>query len=393
MTTYLSPKEYGLLSIYSILISFYSAFIGMNIQANISKNFFKISKKELSLYIGNILIILLITFFAYFILTFCVLFFKNSIFSIPTEWVLIIPIISIITIVNELNLTILRNEQKAYMFGIFEISNTFIKMSLTILFLVVFSFGWYSQVLGILIGSVIFFFVSILYMKKKNYIFLKMNKDKIKSILNISLPLIPHMMGGVIIAMSDRIFIERMVGLDAVGIYSVGYMFGMVVLLFTDAFIKAWSPWFYKLLANPTHNKKIKIVKYTYLYIFGTFVLSIFISFIADFMLPYFVDIKFYDAKDFILWISLGYAIHGVYKIFFPYLVHLNKTSFLALSTTTAAIINLVLNYFFIKYFGALGATYATIIAFLVSAVLVFWYQHKYIKMPWLYIFLTKEGR
>ncbi len=43
---------------------------------------------------------------------------------------------------------------------------------------------------------------------------------------------------------------------------------------------------------------------------------------------------------------SAGYAVHGVYKIFFPYLVHIGKTSFLAFSTVTAALVNLVLNYF-----------------------------------------------
>lgn len=383
MTKYLNPTEYGLLSIYTIMISFFYAFIGMNMQANISKNFFKISKNEMSFYIGNILFILSLTFTLYSIITYIVSLFFSSIFSIPSQWLFLLPFMSVVMMINELNTTILQNEQRAYIFGLFEISNSTIKMGLTILFLVIFSMGWYSQVIGTLLGGLILSSIGIIYMKKRDYITLKYDKEKIKSILNISFPFIPHLLGGIVIAMSDRLFIEKMVSLKAVGIYSVGYMFGMVVLLFTDAFIKAWSPWFYKNLAEVTDSKKNKIVKYTYIYIILLFVLAIGISICAKFILPYFVDIKYYGANQYILWISLGYAVQGVYKIFFPYLVHINRTSFLAISTVVAALLNLILNYFLIKLFGTIGAAYATILAFMVSAIMVFWYQQKNYYMPW----------
>ncbi len=384
MTQYLSPQEYGALSIYMILITLYGAFIGMNIHINVSKNFFAVPKEEMAVYIGNMLFILLTSFIIYFFITFIGIRFFDTIFSIEADWLLVIPIISMMMMVNNINISILRNEGKAYTYGIFEISNTIINMSTTILFLVFFSFGWHSQVIGIITGYFIFFIIGIIYMYQRDYINFKIDTSKIKSILNISLPLIPHVLGAVVITMSDRIFIEQMVSLEAVGIYSVGYMFGMVVMLFTDAFIKAWSPWFFKSLAEPTDSKKQKIVKYTYIYIVGVFILALFISVIGETTLPYFVDEKFYGASEYILWISLGYAVHGVYKIFFPYLVHISKTSFLAFSTVVAAILNLLFNYILIKYFGTIGAAYATILAFFVSAALVFWYQNMNFHMPWL---------
>jgi len=383
MTQYLTLKEYGTLSIYLILITLYSAFIGMGLHTNISKNFFKISKAELSLYIGNMLIILTITFCIYLLISYFISLKYDTLFSIPTNWILVIPFISLMVMVNEMNTTILRNEQRAYMFGIFEISNTLIKMGMTILFLLIFSYGWYSQIIGTIIGATVFFIIGVIYMYQRNYILLIPNREKIKSILKISLPLIPHVLASVIIAVSDRLFIEKMVSIEEVGIYSVGYMFGMIVMLFSDAFVKAWSPWFYKNLVSPTPNKKKRIVKYTYIYIIGIFTLSLFISMVGIWVLPYFVDEKFYRATEYILWVSLGYAMFGVYQIFFPYLVHINKTSFLAISSTLAAIINLVLNYFLIDLYGAIGAVYATFIAFLVSATLVFLYQKRNYSMPW----------
>lgn len=383
MTKYLSPEDYGLLSIYTIFITLYTAFIGMNLHMNISKNFFKVSKEELSLYVGNILIILSATFLFYLMITYLITLKFNTIFSIPSEYLLFIPFISSMIMVNELNTTILRNEQRAYVFGAFEISNTIIKMSVTILLLLVFSYGWYAQVFGVLTGAIVFFIIGLIYMYKRGYITLSYKKEKVNDILNISVPIIPHLLSGIIIAMSDRLFIEKMVSIEAVGIYTVGYMFGMVVMLFTDAFIKAWSPWFYKNLAQPTHDKKIKIVRYTYIYMTAIFILAITISLAGKFILPYFVDEKFYGAGKFILWVSLGYAVRGSYQIFLPYLVHISKTSFLSISSMIAAILNLFLNYIFIDYYGAIGAAYATILAFAVSAVLVFWYQSKHYPMPW----------
>ena len=156
MTQYLSPQEYGTLSIYMILITLYSAFVGMNIHINVSKNFFQVSKEEMALSIGNMLFILFSSFIIYFFITLISTQFFDNLFSIPANWLLVIPMISMMMMVNNINISILRNEGRAYVYGIFEISNTIINMSVTILFLLFFSYGWYSQIIGIATGYFIF---------------------------------------------------------------------------------------------------------------------------------------------------------------------------------------------------------------------------------------------
>jgi O-antigen/teichoic acid export membrane protein len=386
LTKYLSPEEYGVLSIFQLLISFSTAFVGMNMSANISKNFFKYNKQQTSLMIGNILMILSLTTLIYFLITLGVSFYYQEIFSVPSNWVVIIPVISFMFMINTINLTILRNQEKAILFGIYEIANTAVNMGVTILLLLMYHYGWYSQAVGMTFAYTLFFIISFLHLKKNSFIILKYDGAEAKKILKLSIPLIPHVVGGIIIALSDRFFIERMVSLEMVGIYSVGYMFGVVVILFTDAFIKAWSPWFYKILSDADNAKKIKIVKYSYLYILATFIVAFGISIFAKFIIPYVVNVRYVGAEIYVFWIAIGYAVHGVYKIFFPYLVHISKTSFLGVSTIIAAVLNLIFNYFLIKEFGAIGAAYSTVLSFIVSASLVFWYQNKHFKMPWFYI-------
>jgi O-antigen/teichoic acid export membrane protein len=383
LTEYLSPDEYGVLSIFQLLISFSTAFVGMNMSANISKNFFKYNKQQTSLMIGNILMILSLTTLIYFVITLGVSFYYQEIFSVPSNWVVIIPILSFMFMINTINLTILRNQEKAILFGIYEIANTAVNMGVTILLLLMYHYGWYSQAVGITIAYTLFFIISLLHMRKNSFIILRYDRKEARKVMKLSIPLIPHVVGGIIISLSDRFFIERMVSLEMVGIYSVGYMFGMVVMLFTDAFIKAWSPWFYKMLPDADNTKKIKIVKYSYLYILATFIIAFGISIFAKFIIPYVVDVRYVGAEIYVFWIAIGYAVHGVYKIFFPYLVHISKTSFLGVSTVIAAVLNLIFNYFLIKECGAIGAAYATVLSFIISASLVFWYQNKHFKMPW----------
>jgi len=382
-TKYLSPSEFGLLSIFQLLLTFYSALVGMAIHTNISKNFFKYDRASMAKLIGNIIFILCFAALSVSVVTLFIIYSGNTFFSMPVYWIQIMPMLSLLLMINTLNLTVLRNEGNAKLFGIFEISNTLVNTITAIAMLLIYNMGWESQVIGITFSYLVFFAISLSHMYRRKYLLFKFDLNEIKSILKLSLPLIPHVMGGTIIALSDRIFIEQMVGLSEVGIYSVGYMFGMIVMLFTDAFVKAWTPWFFKSIVEPTEAMKKKIVRYSYYYIFFIFILAVVISQIAENILPFFVNEKYYSAKKFIIWISLGYAIQGIYKIFLPYLIHLNKTSFLATSTVLAAIVNLVLNYFLIREYGSMGAAYATIIAFAFSATLLFWYQNRGYPMPW----------
>ena len=295
------------------------------------------------------------------------------------------------TMINMINLTILRNKEKAVLFGVFEVANTLLNVGMTLVLLLVYHYGWYARAGGIIFAYSVFFMISLIHMIKSDFILFRYDREEVRKALKISVPLIPHVVGAIIISLSDRFFIERMVSLEMVGIYSVGYMFGMIVALFTDSFIKAWSPWFYKTLSNGNSSKKLKIVKYSYYYILATFIIAFGISILAKFVIPYYLDVKYAAAGVYVFWIAIGYAVHGVYKIFFPYLVHISKTAFLGTSTLIAALLNLIFNYFFILKFGTIGAAYSTVLSFIVSAVLVFWYQNKHYKMPW-FFFIANDN-
>lgn len=383
MTRYLSPAEYGLLSLFVVLNGLVGAFVGMAMHTNIATNFYTESREQVGKVIGNVVIVLAATTCIALLLIAPVSVAFDELFSLPTRYFLLMPLLAFMSMVATLNTTILRNEGRVYAFAIFEIGQTVLTVATTMVLLAGFGWGWMSQVSGMLVSGIVFLVVSWRYMLGRGFLRLQFDQTTVRDILALSLPLVPHALGGIVIAASDRIFIERMVGLEAVALYSVGYSFGMAMSLVSDSFARAWGPWVYRTLAMPTDEAKREIVRHSYFAIAGMYVAAILIAWVAAGILPFMVTDSYRAASEFILWVTLAYATRGVYQVFFPFLVHLRKTSFLAVSTVIAACLNIVLNVVFIDAFGAIGAAYATMASFAASALLVFAYQSRKYPMPW----------
>ena len=389
LTKYLSPEEYGILAIYQVMFSFVTPLTGMNMQNNITRNFFTKPKEVVAQIIYNVLVVLTFTTLVFTIIIFIYLYFGGEDFSIPHRWIYVLPIMVYMSMLNVFNLTILRNSKKAIQFGIFEISKTVLDLSLTILLIVVYSFNWEGRAFGILISTIIIGLISVYRIWKTGYLIPKINISRIKEIFLISLPLIPHTMGGGVMALGDRVFIDKMVGTAEMGIYTIGYQFGMIMTLITTSFNQTWTPWVYENLANNKEENKNKIVKATYLVSIAFIIMALVITGISHFLLPIMTTEQYYGASVYVIWIALGYAFFGMYSLVFPYGIHVGKTSYLGIVTFFATILNMVGNYFLIKMNGPIGSAQATLISYVFMFVVVWWYSNKLYPMPW-FSFLGK---
>lgn len=383
LTHYLSSEEYGIISTYQVMISFTLAFVGMGMQSNITRNFFKKDKTYLGQLVFNLSIVLILVGLLFSLGLGIYLAAGGTQFSIPRQWLYILPVLAVLNMLNNFNLTILRNQKKPLVFGAFELSKTILELSLTLILVIIFFKGWEGRLYGILISTGVIGLASFWHMHKRGFIKTAVRKDQIQSVLKISIPLIPHILGGAIITLSDRIFIEEMVGTSAVGVYAVGYQFGMILSLIAGAVSLTWSPWLYETLGKMTWAGKLKIVKATYALWVGYLIFGYILTGVAYFLLPIMTAKEFHGGYDYIIWVAMGYAFQGMYTLVFPYGVHVGKTSYLGITTSFAAIINLAANYYLIKLNGPLGAAQATLISYVLMFVAVWWYSNKLYPMPW----------
>lgn len=378
LTKYLSPSEYGVYGMYQVVISFLVPFVSMSLVTNITKDFFKVDKNELAKIINSVLVILHINVLVAILLIYSISLFYPTLFGIPSDILRIMPIIIFAQTINGFNLTILRNEDKALQYGVLQIILTAINFSLALFLLLSFHMSWMSLVYSILIAQLSVAIYSFFYLKEQY----KLSFDfySFKKIYTISLPLIFHLLGGSIIFLSDRIFIQQMLGIKDVGLYSIGNQFGMITMIFINAIIMAVNPWMFKKLAN---NDK-DVVKKSF-YLMGVFLVSgLFIWQISLFVFPYVINHSYMSATSVILWIILGFIVRGFYQIFYNVIVHEGKTKFFMYITLITGIINLVLNYYLIKLNGMVGAAQATFIAFTIMFIVTFFYANKISSLQWL---------
>lgn len=383
LTKYLSTEEYGIISIYQVMISFTLTLVGMGMHMHIQRNFFKKDKTYLGQLIFNILIVL-ITAGALFSLGLGIyLALGGTQLSIPKGWLYVLPMLAVLNMFNTLNLSILRNQKNPLVFGAFELSKTALDFVLTSLLIIVYLLGWEGRLYGILISTGVMGSISLWHMWRQGFIVLSAKKKLIKNILKMSIPIIPHYLGGAIITLSDRVFIEEMVGTSAVGVYAVGYQFGLMLSLITGAVSLTWSPWLFETLAKQSSTGKLKIVKATYALWGGYLALAFLLTGVAYFLLPFMTAKKFHGGYVYVIWVALGYAFQGMYTLVFPYGIHVGKTSYLGITTFFCALVNLVANYYLIKLNGPLGAAQATLISYILMFVAIWWYSHKLHPMPW----------
>lgn len=358
LTAYLSLEDFGTLSLVETTILFIAPFILLNINASINVEYFKLEHDNLRLYITNALFISFISFTFFLIIFYIFNGLLSNLLNIDKNLIILMVVFSFLRVISTVVLGLYQVRQEAKKFAVYTLFQTLIDFALSYLFVVLFKFGYIGRLEG---AYASFFIVSILgihilykmdYLSKPSFVYTK-------DILNFGIPLIPHAMSGTIIAMSDRYFISYFIGNDKVGLYTIAYQISALMLLVGMSVNQAWSPMLFKLLKE---KNTVQIYKYT-LYLFILFIFSaLSIYFLKDILFYIFVDEKFYKAKDYFGYLLLGFLFQSLYFLVTNVLFFEKRTRLLAMMTFSGAILNLILNYFFIIEFGTIGVAYATAI-------------------------------
>lgn len=384
ITRYLTPEDYGTISLFVVLVSIFSVFIGLSVHGAINVNFFQMQKSELKVFIGNCLIILHVSTF---ILLICLYLFKSMIverLSIGVDWIVLAIVISFAQFLTIINLLLWMVEQRPKQYSIYQISQTFIIALLSIILIVGFGMGWKGQIIANAIGVVVFSAISFLIIIKRGYILFRPNKYHIRAALKFGIPLIPHQLASWIKIGADRMVLLSILGMTAIGIYAVSYQIGMVISVIAAAFNKAWSPYLFKVLSsNPSRENQKKIVLFTYIYFALIFIFALIFTYISELLIPFFLGDQFINSTQYILYFALAFAFEGMYFMMTNYIFYTKKTYILSYITFATSILHLGLLYVFVNINGILGAAQASMVSFAITFFATWALANNVYKMPW----------
>lgn len=391
LTRYLTPEDYGVVSMFTLLVTFVVPFIGLSLNGAIARHYYNREEIDISEYVGNCIFILIInSIFVASIFYFCSSYIAQ-IFSFPSRLLWSVIIFAVSQVICTILLSILQVQKKAFLYGAFNITQTSVNLALSIILVVYLGLAYTGRIYGMVITFVLFALIALGILFKAKWIKITVRKEYIKHALMFGVPLIPHALSGTIISMTDRFFITSMVGLAATGVYTVGYQVGTIINLLSTSFNNAYVPWLYEKLKENQYTTKVKIVKFTYLYFVGILLLALGLGILAPIFLNVFLGKTFNESSVYVIWIALGYAFNGMYLMVVNYIFYEQKNSILAMVTFATALLNIVLNYFFIREFGAIGAAQATTIVFAIKFVVVWIFSAKVHKMPWKNVLLNKN--
>lgn len=236
--------------------------------------------------------------------------------------------------------------------------NALSHMGLSILLLVTVFSG--ERLLGRIIGTALPIFciavyiVFYFYKKKKPII----RKEYWKYAVGYSLPIIPHGISQVILASFDRIMIKKMVGAAEAGLYNFAYSVNALVRVVSISLNNVWKPWFYERMNEKDYNS---IRKMSNNYVYGLALFTSLVMLVSPELIIILGDKQYWSSTNCVIPVVLGGFFSFIYTI--PVMVeyYYEKTKCIAAGTTLAAVINIVLNYYFIQKFGYIAAAYTTL--------------------------------
>nr|WP_294858246.1 oligosaccharide flippase family protein [uncultured Fluviicola sp.] len=381
LTQNLSTSDYGVLTNYNSLISIIVPFVSFNLMSSLQVIYIKNRPGFASYVSTGLLTILALT------LIFSVIFYFSAsnlakLTGVPEELVLFTTFYATYQNIVEILLSIWRMEEKAWSYGIFRILRTIVELSIATILIISFGLSFKGSIYALAYSYGIGAVVAIFLMYRQRLLVWDFKWKHVRHLFVYGVPLIPHVLGSVVVMYTDKLVITKYHGLSSNGIYSVGFMVGQAIGLLQNSFNQAWVPYVFKGLKSGHEVVKQKIVKWTYIYFIAIVLVSLLFYLCAPIIFS-FLGKDFQDGIVLVLWISLGFAFNGMYKMVSVYFFYAEKTNYIAVISIFTAVINVFLVFWLVPEHGYSGAAIATMSAFLIQFLLTWLWSLKIVSMPW----------
>ncbi|HEY9634156.1 MAG TPA: oligosaccharide flippase family protein [Coleofasciculaceae cyanobacterium] len=271
----------------------------------------------------------------------------------------------------------LRWQLKPKGYAVSSIVFSLVSTGLTTILLFVFKVGvigvFYSLFTGQIVGIVLAgYFVRHSYK-------LKFNWQKCKQMLGFSIPLVFSSISVWVALYIDRIAINQLMTLSDVGIYGIGYRFASVAGLFLIGFQGALTPLIFHNYEKPDTPKELARVFRYFLALVLPMIVGI--SVFSHEILSLFTTPDYYAASQIIPLLALAIILSNMY-IFTPGIDLAKKTLIIAVVNIISAIANTILSFTLIPYLGISGAALATLLSAAATFAIYMKFSQKFYYIP-----------
>lgn len=217
-----------------------------------------------------------------------------------------------------------------------------------------------NTVINLMIGLIIYITI----IKNEKILF---NKNIWKFSLGFCIPLIPHYLSEYILQSSDKVMINYMCRQSDVAIYSISYSVGSIITMVTSAIDSSFIPYQYQKIEERKYDELSKIADGILIIIS---VLLIGIMLYAKEIVLIFGGVRYLESIETIIPICLGVYFNYLFQIFAHAQEYFEHKIMVVIPSVLSALLNLLLNYVFIRNYGYKAAAYTTFFCYMLFCLL-----------------------
>ncbi|MDP3034271.1 MAG: polysaccharide biosynthesis C-terminal domain-containing protein [Methanobacteriaceae archaeon] len=303
----------------------------------------------------------------------------NILFNGNITVAIILPLIIIVVSVNNILLSYFRTFQQMKKYSVILFIQAYLIVILLSYF-VISNYGIIGIIIGLLITYCIVFLIMIIFIILD--IGLKIPKfSHIEEYLSFSLPTVPSNLSFWVVDSSDRYIIGILLGTAFVGYYSPGYTLGNTITMLLVPF----STLLPAVLSKYHDENKINEVKTVLSYSLKYFLILAIPSVVGISLLskPLLMVLTTPEiaTNGYLVtpFVAISALFSGLYGIYVLVIILEKKTKVIGIVWIIAAILNILFNILLIPYFGIIGAAFVTLIAYVTTFVIIFYYSSKYV--------------
>lgn len=379
LTKYLSPEDYGVLSIFNASTRFLGALIPMGM-GHLLLVYLVGKKEDYPFYLKAFIKITLTICLVLTLIIVIAHFFINNFFGLPILLAISLPFIALMVVYFETITSYFIYLKQFEQYAKLTLTKFFIEIALVILLVIIFQFSWEGRITAVIVSLLLIVLYGFYYFTKNKILQFSLKTNNYnKELIKKGFPLIFMGIATMIINLSDRFFIEHFVNLKETGLYGISSTIAGILLMVIGAINNVVRPIIYEKLQDLKTNKKY-LITLTIKYVIGLLISSLLLAIVSKGIFLIMINETYYDALPYTYPLIIGLFFWGVYNYFLSFLMYRKDNLSIGIVSVLGIIINIGLNYLLIIRFGTIGAAYATLLTYVficISTILIMFVSSK----------------
>lgn len=185
---------------------------------------------------------------------------------------------------------------------------------------------------------------------------------RLRPVLRWSVQFIPTSFANWMLNLSDRLVIEIVIGIEAVAVYTAGYLLASALVLVVDGISNSWLSYYLKTDSGPDDDRGI--IRGATLYVTTIAFLALGLMLFGALFVRFALPDGYSGAEPVVVVAALGLSFLAPYLVFTFAVMSEKRSTLLPVVTLACAGVNIGLNVWWLPIFGIVGAAASTLVGY-----------------------------